>query len=610
MWHSIGGRLWIVAWCIVVLPALGARSAEARTLWVDASVGDDAAVGTDDAPLRTITAAVAKANEPGDVVRVRDGVYRRERIRFVASGVEGRTIMLEAAAGAKPIVRGSALVTAWTASDPAGQGRPIHSADWSQFFGECSPRATSDPQGDLSRVDGRSMSRNQLFVDGTYIEEVPRQKDLKPASVWYDRDAKKMYLWLADGTDPSPHRVEATDTEGPLLSTWGQDWLVIRGLAFEHCANKAASLGMVRVQMPEKAHATDKSDNVIVENCSFRFSNGTGIAITGTDNLVLNCDVSDNAQSGVLVFGSTRVTVKGGTWFRNNTLPGRSYDHGWEASNKIATTRDTVIDGVESAYNRGFGIWPDGDNRNVTIRNCNVHNNRVAGAVVSGIRYEIGYGGRIYNNVIHHNDGGISIDTSSGCWIFNNTFYANTGEAIYVGGTRKWRNKDPNLDGKIQRGYGNKFFNNIVADNARASQYKKHVIIALNIPDPSFNPPKFADTNGVVPFEQNWSDHNLIWSDKSNKSFGGIYFPHKGAKNGQTLADWQAFSGLDQHSIWMQDPMLVDPEKGDFRIRAGSPAVGKGNIIEGMPSEAFKDRSGVTRSRDSWDLGAYQAGDK
>jgi parallel beta-helix repeat protein len=591
----------------VLMLIASASWGSADVIWVDAGAGDDAAAGSEQSPLRTITAAVAKADEPGDVVRVRDGIYRGERIRFAASGIGGKPITLEAAPGAKPIIRGSAVVSEWSRSDLATPDRPIYSTTWAKFFGEWSARLTSDPQGDLKRIDARNMSRNQVFVDGAYIEEVPRKIDLKPGSVWMDREAKRAHLWLADGADPASKRVEFTDTEGPLLSTWGHDWLVIRGLAFEHCANTAASRSMVRVQPPDKAHATDRSDNVVVESCSFRFSNGTGLALTGTDNLVLNCDASDNAQSGVLLFGSIRATVKGGTWFRNNKLPGRRHDHGWEASNKVATTRDTVIDGVEVAYNSGFGIWPDGDNRNVTIRNCNVHHNFSKGHNVSGIRYELGYSGRIYNNVIHHNDGGVSIDASSGCWVFNNTFYRNTGEAVYIGGTRKWNNKDPNLHGKIQRGYGNKFFNNIVADNARASQYKKHVIITLNISDPSFNPPKFPDTNGVVPFAQNWSDHNLVWADKSNPSFGGIYFPHKGSKNGQTLADWQQFSGLDLNSIWMQDPLLVDPDNGDFRIRPDSPAIGKGTIIPDMPPEALLDRDERRREPGKIDLGAYQA---
>ena len=44
---------------------------------------------------------------------------------------------------------------------------------------------------------------------------------------------------------------------------------------------------------------------------------------------------------------------------------------------------------------------------------------------------------------------------------------------------------------------------------------------------------------------------------------------------GLTIADWQADSGLDAHSI-QADPMFADPTKGDFRLQEGSPCLGAG----------------------------------
>jgi len=44
---------------------------------------------------------------------------------------------------------------------------------------------------------------------------------------------------------------------------------------------------------------------------------------------------------------------------------------------------------------------------------------------------------------------------------------------------------------------------------------------------------------------------------------------------GLTIADWQADSGLDAHSI-QADPMLADPKKGDFTLLEGSPCIGAG----------------------------------
>ena len=56
------------------------------------------------------------------------------------------------------------------------------------------------------------------------------------------------------------------------------------------------------------------------------------------------------------------------------------------------------------------------------------------------------------------------------------------------------------------------------------------------------------------------TDNNLYWTtDRANICFGKL-----------SLREWQA-QGLDRHSL-IADPQFLDPQHGDFRLKAGSPA--------------------------------------
>ena len=91
------------------------------------------------------------------------------------------------------------------------------------------------------------------------------------------------------------------------------------------------------------------------------------------------------------------------------------------------------------------------------------------------------------------------------------------------------------------------------------------------------------------PFSKgNLFEHNLIWCDSPNLADAvwdpglmlcrsNLYHNIEGkpfAWKGKSFVQWQAL-GQDAGSI-LADPQFVDPEKGDFRLKPGSPAFGLG----------------------------------
>jgi len=72
------------------------------------------------------------------------------------------------------------------------------------------------------------------------------------------------------------------------------------------------------------------------------------------------------------------------------------------------------------------------------------------------------------------------------------------------------------------------------------------------------------------------SDHNLFYSPYEHHEVGQLWDSNSVVKLvGANLKDWQQETGHDQHSV-QADPLFVDMEQGDFRLRPGSPAIGVG----------------------------------
>jgi len=349
--------------------------------WVDPVSGNNANSGSSADAFATISYALTRATQPGDVVNLRSGVYRGETAKFVAGGASGNPITLQDAPGETPVVKGSRVVSGpWTLD---GTSTTVYRTAWAFNFGTWNSAFTSDPQGSTSGMDARNKARNQFFVDGVMLKEVPRRTDMTAGTFWVDTLTQTVCIRLSDNSDPTNHFIEGTDTQNALLRTDGKDYLMIKGITFMHDANGPQEAAAVR-DYNSSVNTSNDSHDVTIDSCSISWAAGAGLALGGRNNLALNCALNDNGQLGLHSTRSTNNIMRGGTLLRNNKHPNKAYSIYWEAGGcKVSYSTGFLMEGVEAGNNYGAGIWFDLDNQNATIRN-----NRSYGNLI-GIHYEV-----------------------------------------------------------------------------------------------------------------------------------------------------------------------------------------------------------------------------
>jgi alpha-N-arabinofuranosidase len=102
-------RARIIAVCVGLCVAAGVSAGREYHV---STQGNDAGDGTASHPLRTISAAVQLA-QSGDVILVREGVYR-ERVDPLRGGQSDQErIVYQAAPGEKVVIKGSEVVKNW-----------------------------------------------------------------------------------------------------------------------------------------------------------------------------------------------------------------------------------------------------------------------------------------------------------------------------------------------------------------------------------------------------------------------------------------------------------------------------------------------------------------
>jgi|GEM_PF-2255103 len=438
-----------------------------------------------------------------------------------------------------------------------------------------------------------------------------------PGEFFYDKAASTLYYYprnsasLANGIF-APKRQDYADSifrfEG------GASNIVIEGLTMRNTAfdSHDAHQGFTAAVTIENGnHLTIRgNDFYSLGSSAVGFA---GYRVTYTNIVIENNRMRDMGRGAVQVdrFSENvvnNVTIKNNYMYKGGQLKGD--ENAWQAWSRV--------DNLVFSYNR-VDEWP----RFATYFKGDVTNSRIEFNDISNCVYETQDAGPIYayftpnsfnkinNNALHDNNFNYGYDNNliylddgaDGYEIYNNVMYDNNkpgGGILAQAATLK--------------GIGNKFYNNIVANNnihreggaiiasiAMAGKDNRDIDIRKNI----FYNNQTNFYHFFVSWQNNryaYSDYNLIFNPNNNPvlTWNGIHSPGTKTHNYgdyatigfnmpnqswdgdhdwgyYTMAYWRTvLSNKFDNNTLTQDPMFMDAAANDFRLKHDSPAYGLG----------------------------------
>ena len=362
-------------------------------VYVSTSGRDDAA-GTAEAPLRTLTAAVAKASAGGTVV-LRAGTYREGGIKI------NKRITIQPAAHEQVWIKGSDVVNAWTRD-----GSAWRATTWTTpFCQDCHPAGAVDSAHPLA---GRP---DQVFVGGDQLRQVGTRDAVAAGTFFVDPSSKALVI----GDNPTSTTVEVSARWLALQTNAGAAGSVIRGLGFSEYAP--------HWNEDQLAAVVVASADSIVENNTFTRSAARSLGVFAARATVVGNIVVDNGGPGANMNRADGTIVRNNTFDRNNTEHFSVANCGaycTMAGLKVAHTKGIVVESNSFAGNDGAGFWCD-----LGCTDGKVTGNIVAGNTTNGLYWEVSSLATISGNSVTGNGRGVKISGSDRVTVTGNTFTDN-----------------------------------------------------------------------------------------------------------------------------------------------------------------------------------------
>jgi hypothetical protein len=377
-------------------------------LYVDAQSGSDANSGVSSAPLKTIQAAVNKANTNnqksiGTKIIVNSGTYRETVNVDPVTAQTPVPLTIQAATSGAAIISASDVLTAWS-PDPQYSGAYV--ANWTPAQSTCAL-----PSGWPS-VRPIALHTEMLFVNSIPMTQVLAYTDLKPGTFFVDTSAGTVHLWPPSGVTPSTATTEVA-TRTKTISIIGRTNIVLRGLVFQHAANCINTSGAT----------VTSSNNVLIDSIQANWNNFGGLGISSSTNVTVQNSIA--SYNGGVGFQGTKGQA---TLYTNNETDYNNWRgaqaafYDWASGGaKFFEMRTTTVQNHFSYNNQAQGLWFDTDNQNITIDNATL-----VGSYNAALQIERNKGPiTLQNSHLCSSGTGVNVLTTEGLSVKNNVFYNN-----------------------------------------------------------------------------------------------------------------------------------------------------------------------------------------
>lgn len=306
-------------------------------------------------------------------------------------------------------------------------------------------------------------------------------------------------------------------------------------------------------------------DYVTIDGFDIGGATGDGIEANNVHHItVRNNTVHGSGESGIQFNWAEFITIE------NNETYGNARN-GWFSGISIYETRNITGDTTTTGYRTIVKNNISYDN--ITRPNAGPHTDG-NGIILDDFQSTQSSGHPNYNyptlvegNIVYNNGGkGIAVHWTDNVMVRNNTSYHNNQDDENSG---TWRGEFSNQDGK----------NNVWVNN-------------IAVADPTVN-----GNNTAIGF---YGSGNAGTKWYNNITFNGT----SGQASTKLEGGNNTILASDGNKLGV-NPQFVDPAKGDFHIKAGSPAIDSGTGAHGVGSV---DNDGNDRTVGPVDIGAYEHG--